>query len=76
MFFGAKKLGLALANITALDVGVAATAHSFWGVDPLASKLMWPYMAWVSYATALNAYIWWHNPPPKQTDTAPKDKRR
>ena len=62
LFFGAKKLGLALVNISAMGVAVAATAASFWPVDPLASKLLFPYLFWVSYATALNAYIFVHNP--------------
>jgi len=49
-------------NISAMGVAVAATAASFWPVDPLASKLLFPYLFWVSYATALNAYIFVHNP--------------
>merc|ERR1711934_1258632 len=63
LFFGAKKFGLALANITALGVAVGITSHAFYAVDPLASKLFWPYLFWVSYATALNAYIYLNNPP-------------
>lgn len=63
LFFGAKKIGLALANITALGVAVGITSHAFYAVDPLASKLLWPYLFWVSYATALNAYIYLNNPP-------------
>ena len=30
-----------------------------WRVDRVASALLWPYLAWVSFATTLNASIWW-----------------
>ena len=33
----------------------------FRAVDPLAGNLQWPYLAWVSFATLLNASIWWLN---------------
>ena len=32
---------------------VAATAYQFHKVDPLAGKLMLPYLGWVSFAAAL-----------------------
>ena len=61
LFFGAKRLGLALLDIAALDVTVLATAQLFWNINPIAGKLFLPYLAWISYATALNAYIYAHN---------------
>mmetsp|Transcript_17925 Transcript_17925/g.36866 ORF Transcript_17925/g.36866 Transcript_17925/m.36866 type:complete len:163 (-) Transcript_17925:77-565(-) len=76
LFFGAKKLGLALVNITAMGVTVGATAHSFWPVDPLASKLLWPYLFWVSYATALNTYIYINNPPSSKKDGGDSNKSK
>eukprot|EP00212_Chloropicon_laureae_P003285 CAMPEP_0197486650 /NCGR_PEP_ID=MMETSP1311-20131121/1618_1 /TAXON_ID=464262 /ORGANISM="Genus nov. species nov., Strain RCC856" /LENGTH=160 /DNA_ID=CAMNT_0043029859 /DNA_START=33 /DNA_END=515 /DNA_ORIENTATION=- len=65
LFFGAKKTGLALIDISAMGVAAGATAFQFWTVDPLASKLLWPYLFWISYATALNTYIFVNNPPRK-----------
>jgi len=33
----------------------------FWRADRIAGILWAPYLAWVSFATALNAAIWWLN---------------
>ena len=71
-----EQLGLALVNITAMGVAVGATAHSFWPVDPLASKLLWPYLFWVSYATALNTYIYINNPPSSKKDDGDSNKSK
>ena len=30
-------------------------------LDRLAANLFWPYLAWVGFATLLNASIWWLN---------------
>ena len=49
-----------------MAVAIAATILSFSAVDPLAAKLLCPYLAWVCYATALNAWIYANNPPPKK----------
>ena len=35
-----------------------ATIRSFWPLDRIAAYLLVPYLAWVCYATALNAAIW------------------
>lgn len=57
IFFGARKPRFALAEIVALWLAIAATARAFWKIDRTASALLWPYLAWVSFATALNASI-------------------
>ena len=57
LFFGARKPKLALAEIIALWAAIAATATAFWRIDRTASALLWPYLAWVSFASALNATI-------------------
>ncbi len=49
-----------------MGVAAGATAFQFWTVDPLASKLLWPYLFWISYATALNTYIFANNPDPSK----------
>jgi translocator protein len=61
LFFGAHSLAGALADILLLDVMVAATIVLFSRLDRPAAWLMAPYMAWISFATALNAAIWWLN---------------
>ena len=37
------------------------TAVLFWRVTPGAGMLLLPYLAWVSFATVLNASLWWLN---------------
>lgn len=61
LFFGTRAIGLALVEILALLVAIAATMHAFWQLDRRAGLLMLPYLAWVGYAMALNAAIWWMN---------------
>ena len=57
LFFGARQPKWALAEIVALWTAIAATASAFWKIDRIASALLWPYLAWVSFAAALNASI-------------------
>ena len=61
LFFGLHQTGLALADILALWTALAMTLAAFWGVRSLAGWLLVPYLAWVSFATALNGAIWWLN---------------
>lgn len=62
LFFGLRRPDWALADIVILWVAIAATIVAFWGVRPLAGGLLLPYLAWVSFATALNLEIWRRNP--------------
>eukprot|EP00386_Alphamonas_edax_P013886 GDKI01042737.1.p1 GENE.GDKI01042737.1~~GDKI01042737.1.p1 ORF type:complete len:170 (+),score=28.66 GDKI01042737.1:74-583(+) len=62
LFFSMKKVKLALYDILALDTAIAACMYNFLSVDRTAGLLMVPYIAWTSYATALNYYIYKHNP--------------
>jgi tryptophan-rich sensory protein len=61
-FFAWHRGALALADIAVLWVLVAATIVAFWFVRRLAAVLMVPYLAWVSFATALNFAVWRMNP--------------
>ena len=61
IFFGLRRPGLALAEIVALLVLIAATALRFRRHDRAAAWLLAPYLAWVAFATALNAAFWWLN---------------
>jgi tryptophan-rich sensory protein len=61
-FFGAHSPLAGLIVIVALIVAIMATMRAFWRLDRLAALLLVPYLAWVSYATALNGAIWQMNP--------------
>ena len=61
IFFGLQQPGLALAEIVLMWLAILATILAAWRVDRLASALLWPYLGWVSFATTLNAAIWWLN---------------
>jgi tryptophan-rich sensory protein len=58
VFFGMHRIGLALVNIVLLWLAIAGTTVAFWRVMPVSGVLFVPYLAWVSFATALNLAIW------------------
>jgi len=39
-----------------------ATLVAFWRIRPLAGMLLMPYLAWVSFASALTFALWQSNP--------------
>jgi tryptophan-rich sensory protein len=57
LFFGQHRPDLALLELGALALLVAATAESFRRVRSLAGTLLLPYLGWVGFAWALNAWI-------------------
>ena len=61
LFFGLKNPLLALAEIVLLWLMIYETYIQFKKVDKIAGYLFIPYLIWVTYATALNASIWWLN---------------
>lgn len=56
-FFGWHSPALGLLVILTLWVLIYLCIIWFKEIDATASKLMWPYLAWVSFATLLNAAI-------------------
>jgi translocator protein len=58
IFFGRQQPGLAAIEIVMLWVAIAATIVAFWRIRPMAGALLLPYLAWVSFAAALNFAIW------------------
>ncbi len=58
IFFGAHLLGLALVIIIGLLVAIVGTILAFRRHHALAAALLAPYLAWVAFATLLNASIW------------------
>ena len=63
LFFGMHKPGLAFADLLLLWLALAATAAAFWKARPVAGALLLPYLAWVSFAGALNFALWRLNQP-------------
>lgn len=57
-FFRFHLIGLALINIILLLAFLIFMIRSFFKVTNTAANLQWPYLAWVSFATALNMGIW------------------
>lgn len=57
LFFAAGLYVVALVEILALLVVLALTALAFRRTSPPAAALLVPYLAWVAFATALNAGI-------------------
>ena len=58
LFFGARLIGAALAEIAVLFAAILATALLFWRIDRVAGALLAPYAAWVAFAALLNAALW------------------
>ena len=61
VFFGLHSPGGALAVIVLLWLLIIVTLLQFWRVHRFAAALLVPYLAWVSFAMALNAAIWQMN---------------
>jgi benzodiazapine receptor len=58
IFFVQHDLGLALADVIALWLAIAATAGAFARIRPAAGALLLPYLGWVAFASVLTASIW------------------
>ncbi len=62
LFFGLRRMDLALVEVSGFWLSIAAVAILFWPISPLAALLQLPYLAWVSVATALNLRMVQLNP--------------
>ncbi len=58
IFFGLRMIALALAEIVLLWMAILATILAFRRISRPAAYLLWPYLAWVSFAIALNGALW------------------
>jgi translocator protein len=58
VFFGAKNVFLALIIIILMWLFILKTIIAFGKINKVASYLLYPYIAWVSFATILNFSIW------------------
>ncbi len=61
VFFGVPSFGGGLVVIVALLAAIVATMIVMARASRLAAGLFAPYLAWVGFATYLNAAIWWLN---------------
>lgn len=61
LFFGLHNPLLALIEIVLLWLMIYETYSQFKRINKIAGYLLIPYLAWVSFATILNASIWWLN---------------
>jgi translocator protein len=58
VFFGLRNPALAFLDIVLLWLALVATVIAFWKASPFAGGLLVPYLAWVTFASALNFAIW------------------
>lgn len=58
LFFGARAIALAFAEILLLLAVIVANAALFWRIDRAAAWLLAPYAAWVAFASVLNLALW------------------
>lgn len=63
LFFAWRLGGPALAEVLLLWALIVATIIAFKRVRPLAAALLVPYLAWVTFASVLNAVLWRANAP-------------
>lgn len=62
LMFGRRQIGAALVDALAMLVTIVAFIVLAWPVNETAAWLFAPYLAWVAFATALNASILQRNP--------------
>ncbi|AXK73731.1 tryptophan-rich sensory protein [Lysobacter sp. TY2-98] len=62
LFFAWHRGALAFVDILVLWCLIVATAVGLWRVRPLSGALLLPYLAWVTFASALNWAVWHLNP--------------
>lgn len=62
LFFAWQMGAAAFVDIVLMSVLVVATIVAFWRHSRLASALLLPYLAWITFAGALNLRLWQLNP--------------
>lgn len=62
LFFAWRRGAWAFGEVLVLLALVLLTAVGFWRVRPAAGALLLPYLAWVTFATALTWSVWRRNP--------------
>ena len=62
LFFGLKRIDLALIEVVILLLAIIGNTLLFWRIDKLAGALFVPYVLWVAFAMVLNSSLWLLNP--------------
>lgn len=62
LFFRWHQGALASVEVLLLLAAIVLTARAFWRAVPLAGWLLVPYIAWVTFASALTIAVWRLNP--------------
>jgi translocator protein len=62
LFFGLHRIDLGFLDIVLVWLSIIATMALFWPIHVGAALLLAPYLAWVSFAMALNLAVWRLNP--------------
>jgi benzodiazapine receptor len=62
LFFAWREGGLAFAEVIVLWCLIVATIASFQRISVLAAVLLYPYLAWCTFASALTFTVWRLNP--------------
>lgn len=62
IFFVWREGALAFAEIALLWLLIGANLVAFWRIRRIAGALLLPYLAWVTFATALTFSLWKSNP--------------
>ena len=62
LFFAWHKGAMSMIEIELLWVLIAATIGAFWPLERKAALLLVPYLAWVTFASALTYAMWQLNP--------------
>lgn len=58
VFFGLKRPGWAFVELSLLWMAIVVNIAAFLAIDPWAGLLLVPYLAWVTFAGALNLSVW------------------
>ena len=58
LMFGRHDIGLAVVDIVLLWLAIAGFIYAAWNLDRTAAYLFVPYIAWVTFAAALNFEVW------------------
>jgi len=62
LFFRFHLIEVAFIDIILLWLFIVLMIRQFYRVSGKAANLQWPYLVWVSFASLLNASIWYLNP--------------
>lgn len=64
IMFGAHQIGWALVDLAAMWLMIVGFIATVWNSSRLAAWLLVPYLAWATFAGALNFAVWQMNPSP------------